>query len=67
MQLKFRYWFVCPALLCVFELVVMNFCAVALVCRHEMQHFVQSVEGYLSNQVIQVSWKEFQVDLAEVC
>eukprot|EP00117_Sycon_ciliatum_P049471 scpid60207/ scgid2446/ Gamma-tubulin complex component 6 len=33
--------------------------------RHEMQHFVQSVEGYLSDQVIQVSWKEFQVDLAE--
>ncbi|EDO39038.1 predicted protein [Nematostella vectensis] len=32
--------------------------------RHEMQHFVQNIEGYLSNQILTVTWVEFQHELA---
>ncbi|XP_030829097.1 gamma-tubulin complex component 6 [Strongylocentrotus purpuratus] len=31
--------------------------------RHEMQHFVNVMQGYVVNQVIHVSWEEFQKDL----
>ncbi|XP_065066356.1 gamma-tubulin complex component 6-like isoform X2 [Rhopilema esculentum] len=31
--------------------------------RHEMQHFVNNVERYLVNQIIHISWQEFQDDL----
>ncbi|CAL9696549.1 unnamed protein product [Knipowitschia caucasica] len=27
--------------------------------RHEMQHFVKVIQGYLSSQILQVSWSEF--------
>ncbi|XP_041460037.1 gamma-tubulin complex component 6-like isoform X1 [Lytechinus variegatus] len=33
--------------------------------RHEMQHFVNVMQGYVVNQVIHVSWEEFQKDLKE--
>jgi len=35
--------------------------------RHEMQHFVHNLEGYLSNQILNVSWSEFQERLLNVC
>lgn len=31
--------------------------------RHEMQHFVNNVERYLVNQIIHISWQEFENDL----
>ncbi|XP_022099325.1 gamma-tubulin complex component 6-like isoform X2 [Acanthaster planci] len=31
--------------------------------RHEMQHFVNVMQGYVANQVIHVSWEEFQRQL----
>ncbi|XP_064632951.1 gamma-tubulin complex component 6-like isoform X2 [Lineus longissimus] len=31
--------------------------------RHEMQCFVKVMQGYISNQIIHVSWREFQDDL----
>jgi len=31
--------------------------------RHEMQHFVNNIERYLVNQIIHISWQEFQSDL----
>ena len=31
--------------------------------RHEMQHFVNNLERYIVNQIIHVSWQEFQQDL----
>ncbi|XP_074657385.1 gamma-tubulin complex component 6-like [Tubulanus polymorphus] len=31
--------------------------------RHEMDHFVHTMQGYLSTQVIHVTWKQFQEDL----
>ncbi|XP_055878814.1 gamma-tubulin complex component 6-like [Biomphalaria glabrata] len=31
--------------------------------RQEMQHFVKMMQGYITNQVIHVSWQEFQADL----
>ncbi|XP_077870615.1 LOW QUALITY PROTEIN: gamma-tubulin complex component 6-like [Saccoglossus kowalevskii] len=33
--------------------------------RHEMQHFVHVMQGYMSNQVVHVSWLEFQQQLKE--
>lgn len=35
--------------------------------RHEMQHFVNNLEGYLSNQILNVTWSEFQEGLLNVC
>ena len=32
--------------------------------RHEMQHFVKVIQGYLANQILQVSWREFTAKLA---
>ncbi|XP_015749218.1 PREDICTED: gamma-tubulin complex component 6-like [Acropora digitifera] len=34
--------------------------------RHEMQHFVHNLEGYLSNQILNVTWSEFQEGLTNV-
>lgn len=34
--------------------------------RHEMQHFVKVIQGYLANQILQVSWSEFTTKLASV-
>ncbi|XP_070192962.1 gamma-tubulin complex component 6-like [Littorina saxatilis] len=31
--------------------------------RHEMQHFVRVMQGYMANQIIQVTWKELQESL----
>lgn len=33
--------------------------------RHEMQHFVNNLERYTVNQIIHVSWEEFQQDLKQ--
>ncbi|XP_070558136.1 gamma-tubulin complex component 6-like [Ptychodera flava] len=33
--------------------------------RHEMQHFVHVLQGYMANQVVHVSWEEFQQHLKE--
>eukprot|EP00794_Sanderia_malayensis_P009091 gene9091-10061_t len=33
--------------------------------RHEMRHFVINVERYIVNQVIHISWQEFQEDLSD--
>uniref|UniRef100_A0A8C3AHQ3 Gamma-tubulin complex component 6 n=1 Tax=Cyclopterus lumpus TaxID=8103 RepID=A0A8C3AHQ3_CYCLU len=32
--------------------------------RHEMQHFVKVMQGYIANQILQVSWSEFTAKLA---
>ena len=32
--------------------------------RHQFQHFVNVMHGYMSNQIFYISWKEFQVELA---
>uniref|UniRef100_I3JQ93 Gamma-tubulin complex component 6 n=1 Tax=Oreochromis niloticus TaxID=8128 RepID=I3JQ93_ORENI len=32
--------------------------------RHEMQHFVKVIQGYIANQILQVSWSEFTAKLA---
>ncbi|KAK5867083.1 hypothetical protein PBY51_011602 [Eleginops maclovinus] len=32
--------------------------------RHEMQHFVKVIQGYIANQILQVSWMEFTAKLA---
>uniref|UniRef100_A0A674AID3 Gamma-tubulin complex component 6 n=1 Tax=Salmo trutta TaxID=8032 RepID=A0A674AID3_SALTR len=32
--------------------------------RHEMQHFVKVIQGYIANQILQVSWLEFTTKLA---
>ena len=34
-------------------------------CRHEMQHFVKVMQGYIANQVTHVTWQEFQRDLRD--
>ena len=31
-----------------------------------MQHFVHKLEGYLSNQIVNVTWSEFQEGLLNV-
>ncbi|KAH9507222.1 Gamma-tubulin complex component 6 [Bulinus truncatus] len=33
--------------------------------RQEMQHFVKMMQGYITSQVIHVSWQEFQADLSQ--
>lgn len=33
--------------------------------RHEFQHFVNIMHGYISNQLLGLTWEEFQVDLAQ--
>lgn len=32
--------------------------------RHEFQHFVNIMHGYMANQLFNMSWREFEVDLA---
>lgn len=32
--------------------------------RHEMQHFVKVIQGYIANQILQVSWSEFVTKLS---
>uniref|UniRef100_A0A8C6W0N1 Tubulin gamma complex component 6 n=1 Tax=Nothobranchius furzeri TaxID=105023 RepID=A0A8C6W0N1_NOTFU len=32
--------------------------------RHEMQHFVKVIQGYITSQILQVSWTEFTAKLA---
>ena len=32
--------------------------------RHEFQHFVNIMHGYMANQLFNISWREFEVDLA---
>ena len=44
-----------------------SFHSVYCLFRHEMQHFVHNLEGYLSNQILNVSWSEFQERLLNVC
>ena len=34
--------------------------------RHEMQHFVNVMSGYVVNQILNVSWKEFQEKLSKL-
>uniref|UniRef100_A0A8C5NUV1 Gamma-tubulin complex component 6 n=1 Tax=Jaculus jaculus TaxID=51337 RepID=A0A8C5NUV1_JACJA len=34
--------------------------------KHEMQHFVKVIQGYIANQILHVSWCEFQARLAMV-
>lgn len=31
-----------------------------------MQHFVKVIQGYIANQILQVSWREFTAKLATV-
>ena len=31
--------------------------------RQEMQHFVRVIQGYMANQIIQVTWSELQISL----
>ncbi|RUS78668.1 hypothetical protein EGW08_013556 [Elysia chlorotica] len=33
--------------------------------RQEMEHFVKAMQGYITSQVIHVSWQEFQTELAQ--
>ncbi|XP_049330328.1 gamma-tubulin complex component 6 isoform X1 [Astyanax mexicanus] len=35
--------------------------------RHEMQHFVKVIQGYIANQILQVSWSEFTQKLSSAC
>ncbi len=38
------------------------------VYRHEYQHFVNVMHGYIANQVFQITWREFEIDLEnDVC
>ncbi|XP_012881211.1 PREDICTED: gamma-tubulin complex component 6 isoform X2 [Dipodomys ordii] len=34
--------------------------------KHEMQHFVKVIQGYIANQILHVSWCEFRARLAAV-
>ncbi|XP_068417952.1 gamma-tubulin complex component 6 isoform X1 [Eschrichtius robustus] len=34
--------------------------------KHEMQHFVKVIQGYIANQILHVTWCEFQARLASV-
>ncbi|XP_004438106.1 PREDICTED: gamma-tubulin complex component 6 [Ceratotherium simum simum] len=34
--------------------------------KHEMQHFVKVIQGYIANQILHVTWCEFQARLAVV-
>ena len=33
-------------------------------CRHELQHFVDVMQGYITNQLFYLSWGELEEDLA---
>ncbi len=33
------------------------------VYRHEYQHFINVMHGYIANQVFQITWREFENDL----
>ncbi|XP_061629663.1 gamma-tubulin complex component 6 isoform X1 [Phyllopteryx taeniolatus] len=35
--------------------------------RHEMQHFVKVIQGYIANQILQVSWSEFTAKMGAAC
>lgn len=47
------------------------YCAVSVLnvavssLRHEMQQFISVMEGYIVNQVLHVSWQEFQKNLQD--
>ena len=32
-------------------------------CRHELQHFITVMQGYLTNQLFHLSWGEFETEL----
>ena len=34
-----------------------------LSCRHELQHFITVMQGYLTNQLFHLSWGEFETEL----
>nr|XP_006212657.1 gamma-tubulin complex component 6 [Vicugna pacos] len=34
--------------------------------KHEMQHFVKVTQGYIANQILHVTWREFRARLASV-
>lgn len=34
--------------------------------KHEMQHFVKVIQGYIANQILHVTWCEFRARLATV-
>lgn len=34
--------------------------------KHEMQHFVKVIQGYIANQILHVTWCEFRARLAAV-
>lgn len=34
--------------------------------KHEMQHFVKVIQGYIANQILHVTWCEFRARLASV-
>lgn len=34
--------------------------------KHEMQHFVKVIQGYVANQILHVTWCEFRARLATV-
>ncbi len=37
-----------------------------LICsRHELQHFINVMEGYLMNQIFYLSWREFEVEMSQ--
>ena len=38
----------------------------SFVGRHDMQHFVKVIHGYLALQVTQVSWHQFQTEVKDV-
>lgn len=35
--------------------------------RHEFQHFVNIMHGYIVSQLFGITWKEFQVELTQQC
>lgn len=34
-------------------------------CRHELQHFITVMQGYLTNQLFHLSWGEFETELSQ--
>ena len=34
-------------------------------CRHELQHFITVMQGYLTNQLFHLSWGEFETELGQ--
>ena len=40
-----------------------SWCEVGSVCRHELQHFVDVMQGYITNQLFYLSWLEFEDQL----